>query len=191
MRSLAGSFCEISPFQVCGSALRQKSGRFVKMGDVEKGGMKGEEGAKNKLERQETDTSAEVANNQIYQYQFFWISHTSPQIFLYYLCHILECTEVTKITTFPNLRVHLHRRLRALPRCCWPTTGSWRRGSWRTSPPSSTPTRPGSGRAPSILRWELPALEKKDADGHETKEGIVSGICRLNMRLTHEKFKAI
>ena len=60
MRGLAGgSFGEISPFQVCGSSAGQKSSGFVKMGDVEKG-IKGEEGAKNKLERQETDTSAEV-----------------------------------------------------------------------------------------------------------------------------------
>ena len=42
------------------AALRgKKAAGFVKMGDVEKG-IKGEEGAKNKLERQETDTSAEV-----------------------------------------------------------------------------------------------------------------------------------
>ena len=41
----------------------QKSHGFVKMGDVEKGLKKGEE--KNKLERQETDTSAEVGRSQI------------------------------------------------------------------------------------------------------------------------------
>ena len=40
----------------------KKAAGFVKMGDVEKG-IKGEgEGAKNKLERQETDTSAEVGH---------------------------------------------------------------------------------------------------------------------------------
>ena len=59
---LGGSFGEISPFQVCGSRLRiggKKRHGFVKMGDVEKGlKKKGEE--RNKLERQETDTSAEV-----------------------------------------------------------------------------------------------------------------------------------
>ena len=45
------------------AALRgKKAAGFVKMGDVEKGGVRGEEGAKNKLERQETDTSAEVGH---------------------------------------------------------------------------------------------------------------------------------
>ena len=40
------------------SASGAKNHGFVKMGDVEKGLKKGEE--RNKLERQETDTSAEV-----------------------------------------------------------------------------------------------------------------------------------
>lgn len=39
----------------------EKAAGFVKMADVEKG-IKGEDGAKNKLERQETDTSAEVGH---------------------------------------------------------------------------------------------------------------------------------
>ena len=51
------------------AALRgKKAAGFVKMGDVEKG-MKGEEGAKNKLERQETDTSAEVGHKSGSTYQ--------------------------------------------------------------------------------------------------------------------------
>ena len=39
----------------------EKAAGFVKMADLEKG-TKGEDGAKNKLERQETDTSAEVGH---------------------------------------------------------------------------------------------------------------------------------
>ena len=211
MRGLAaGSFGEISPFQVCGSSAGQKSSRLCengRRGKRDQGGGGGEKQIGAARDRYicwgrspiticwgrsiifwssnhctngfmmvfglaTISTNRQPLDPMVFQWfpmvANHWSNGNDPLLrskseensnFL----HFLRCLD----NQIPNLRVRLHRQSRLPPRCCWRTTGSWRRGSWRTWPPSSTPTRPGSGLEPSILRWKLPALEKEDADGHE------------------------